>query len=330
MINLALFGAGRIGKVHAASVHANPAVRLAAVIDLHEPSAKALAEQYGAEVMTEDDVFRNKDIPAILICSATNTHAELIEKGARSGKVIFCEKPIDLSLDRVKACLEVVKEHNAKLFVGFNRRFDKNFRAVKNALDAGEIGRAELIQISSRDPGPPPIEYIKVSGGLYLDMMIHDLDIACWLMNETPVAISASGSSIVNKAIGEAGDVDTAIVTLEFAGGELAVITNSRRASYGYDQRIEVHGEKGMLQAENVTESTLIKSTEDGVTSQKPVYFFLERYEEAYAAELCQFIDVVTGKAESEVSGEDGERALMLADAAVRSLETGQKQIISG
>lgn len=328
MINLVLFGAGRIGKVHAATIHANDAVCLAGIVDVHEPSARALAEQYGAVVMSEDEVFANPDIPAILICSATNTHADLIEKAAKSGKAIFCEKPIDLNIERVRDCLTIVKEHNAQLFVGFNRRFDKNFRAVKAALNAGDIGKAELIQISSRDPAPPPVSYIKVSGGLFRDMMIHDLDIACWLMNETPVAVSASGSAIVDKAIGEAGDVDTAIVTLEFEKGELAVITNSRRASYGYDQRIEVHGEHGMLQAENILESSLVTSTATGVTSQKPQYFFLERYEDAYKAELNHFIDVITGKAESEIDGEDGARALLLADAAVRSLETGQKQSI--
>ncbi len=328
MIKLVLFGAGRIGKVHAATIHANEAVQLVGIVDVHEPSARALAEKYGAKVMSEEEVFQDKSIPAILICSATNTHADLIEKAAKSGKAIFCEKPIDLSLARVQECLSVVKENKAQLFVGFNRRFDKNFRAVKAALDAGEIGKAELLQISSRDPGPPPIDYIKVSGGLYRDMMIHDFDMACWLMNDTPVAVSASGSAIVDKAIGEAGDVDTAIVTLEFASGALAVITNSRRASYGYDQRIEVHGELGMLQAENVAESTLVKSTAEGVSSQKPLYFFLERYQEAYAAELNHFIDVVLGKVTSEVNGEDGERALVLADAALRALSTGQKQRI--
>lgn len=326
MLNVALFGAGRIGKVHAASLAKNPAVRLLAVIDVHEPSARALAEQYGAQVVSQEEVFANKEIAAILICSATNTHADLIEAGARSGKVIFCEKPIDLSLERVKSCLSVVKEHDAKLFVGFNRRFDKNFRALKDALRAGDIGKAELLQISSRDPGPPPLEYIKVSGGLFRDMMIHDLDMACWLMDDKPIAITASASSVVDKKIGEAGDVDTAIVTLEFESGALAVITNSRRASYGYDQRIEVHGEKGMLQAENVLESTVVKSTETGIISQKPLFFFLERYEAAYAAELDAFIKLATGEAEAEVSGEDGERALALADAALRALETGQKQ----
>lgn len=326
MLKIALFGAGRIGKVHAASLAKNPKVKLVAVVDVHEPSAKALAEQYGAKVFSQDEVFADASIKAILICSATNTHADLIEAGARRDKVIFCEKPIDLSLERVQACLKVVSDHKAKLFVGFNRRFDKNFRALKQALDAGEIGKAELLQISSRDPGPPPLEYIKVSGGLFRDMMIHDLDMACWLMNEKPVALSASASSLVDKHIGALGDVDTAIVTLEFESGALAVISNSRRASYGYDQRIEVHGEKGMLQAENVLESTLIKSNSDGIIHQKPLYFFLERYEGAYASELEAFIKLATGEADAEVSGADGERALRLADAALRSLETGQKQ----
>ena len=325
-VKVALFGAGRIGKVHAANLFRHSQAELSAVVDVHTPSAEALAAQYGAQVKSEAEVFADSAIDAILIGSATDTHAGLIEKGARAGKAIFCEKPIDLSVARVQACLEVVKEHGAKLFVGFNRRFDKNFRALKEALEEGSIGTPELVQITSRDPGPPQLSYIEVSGGLFKDMTIHDLDMACWLMGETPVKVSASGSCLVDTAIGEAGDIDTAVVTLEFAGGALAVISNSRRAAYGYDQRIEVLGSSGMLQADNVLESTLIKSSAAGVTGQKPLHFFLERYAEAYRAELDAFVTFVLGEANSEVSGEDGERALVLAEAAARALETGQTQ----
>ena len=328
MIPIALFGAGRIGKVHAANIARHPQTRLAAVVDVYAPAAEALAAQYGARVASAEEIFTDPDIPAILIGSATDTHADLIEAGARAGKTIFCEKPIDLSVERVQRCLQVVDEHKAKLFVGFNRRFDKNFRALKSALEHGHIGMPELVQITSRDPGPPPAEYIKVSGGLFKDMMIHDLDMACWLVGDSPVAVSASGSSLVSSDIAAAGDIDTAVVTLRFAGGALAVITNSRRAAYGYDQRIEVHGSNGMLQAGNVLENTLVKSNSSGVTSEKPLHFFLERYADAYRAELEHFVKVVQGEAEPEVSGLEGERALLLAEAAQRSLETGRVQTL--
>lgn len=326
MIPIALFGAGRIGKVHAANIARQPQTRLAAVVDVHAPAAAALAAQYSAAVASAEEVFADPAISAILIASATDTHADLIEAGARAGKTIFCEKPIDLSLERVQRCLEVVREQKAKLFVGFNRRFDKNFRALKTALIAGDIGTPELVQITSRDPGPPSADYIRVSGGLFKDMTIHDLDLACWLVGDAAVTVSASGSSLVDPGIGEAGDIDTAIVTLGFASGALAVITNSRRASYGYDQRVEVHGSGGMLQAGNVLENTVVKSDANGVVSQKPLHFFLERYKEAYREELEHFVRVVQGEAEPEVSGLEGERALVLAEAAEQALKTGRTQ----
>ena len=325
-LNVALFGAGRIGKVHAANLVLQPQARLVAVVDTHAPSAQALAAQVGAKVASAEEVFADSSIGAVLICSATDTHADLIEAGARAHKTLFCEKPVDLDLARVRACLEVVAEQGAQLFVGFNRRFDRNFRAVREALTKGEIGRPELVQITSRDPAPPPLSYVKASGGLFKDMMIHDLDLACWLLDETPVTVSASGGCLVDEAIGRAGDIDTAAVTLQFASSTLAVITNSRRASYGYDQRLEVHGATGMLQAHNVLENTVVKSTDAGVLGQKPLHFFLERYQDAYRAELEHFIQVALGHATPQVSGADGERALVLAEAAQRALESGQTQ----
>ena len=325
-LTVALFGAGRIGKVHAANLALQPQARLVAVVDTHAPSAQTLAAQTGAEVASTEEVFADPDIDAVLVCSATDTHADLIEGAARAGKTIFCEKPIDLDLKRVRACLKVVEQHNVRLFVGFNRRFDRNFRAVKEALAKGEIGRPELVQITSRDPAPPPPSYLAVSGGLFKDMMIHDLDLVCWLLGETPVRLSASGSCLVDEAIGQAGDIDTAVVTLQFAGGTLAVITNSRRASYGYDQRLEIHGATGMLQAHNVLENTVVKSSDAGVLTQKPLHFFLERYQDAYRTELEHFIQVALGNATPQVSGADGERALVLAEAAQRALETGRVQ----
>ena len=326
MVSVALFGAGRIGKVHAANIALHPQTRLAAVVDVYAPAAEALAAQYGARVATAAEVFADAKIPAVLIGSATDTHADLVEAGARAGKTIFCEKPIDLSAARVRRCLQVVDEHGAKIFVGFNRRFDKHFRALKTALSAGDVGTPELVQITSRDPGPPSASYLEVSGGLFKDMTIHDLDMACWLVGETPLEVSASGSSLVSPDVAAAGDVDTAVVTLKFASGALAVITNSRRASYGYDQRVEVHGSGGMLQMGNVLENTLVKSSANGVVGEKPLHFFLERYQDAYRAELAHFVKVVRGEAEPEVSGAEGERALVLAEAAGRALKTGQTQ----
>lgn len=324
---IALIGAGRIGKVHASGVAQHPQARLAAVVDVYAPAAGALADEYGARVASEDEVFADERIDAVLIASATDTHAELIERGARTGKAIFCEKPVDLSLERVQRCLATVEEHGARLFVGFNRRFDLHFQALKTALDRGDIGKPELLHITSRDPGPPPLDYVKVSGGLFRDMMIHDLDIARWLLGE-PVAVSASGSCLIDPAIGAAGDVDTATVTLKFAGGELALISNSRRASYGYDQRLEIHGSEGMLQVHNPPETQLVTSGAAGVVAQKPLPFFLERYAGAYRAELDAFIRMVLGGTEPEVSGVDGERALVLAEAALRAHESGQTQLL--
>lgn len=328
MTNIALFGAGRIGKVHAATVAQNPDCNLSAVVDVYAPAAEELADKYGAKVMSSEDVFADANIDAIIIGSATNTHADLIESGAKSGKFIFCEKPVDLDVKRVNDCLAVVAEHNAKLMVGFNRRFDTHFAELKKRLTAGDIGKAEIVTIISRDPEPPPVSYIEVSGGLYRDMMIHDFDMACWLMEQEPIAVSASGSCLVDKAIGEAGDVDTAVVTLDFPNGEIAVITNSRRATYGYDQRIEVHGSEGMLQANNVIESSVVSSKAAGVNSEKPMFFFLERYADAYASELNAFIDMIQGKDISIPTGDDGKRALVLADAAVASLKSGKKELL--
>jgi len=323
-LRLALFGAGRIGKIHAATIDANPDCELVSVVDIDESAAKEVANRYSSKVMTADEVFDDKNIEAVLICSAANTHADLIEKAARANKVIFCEKPIDLSLKRVQACLKVVEENSASLSLGFNRRYDNNFMAIKTALDEGEIGKAELITISSRDPGLPPMDYMKLSGGIFKDMMIHDFDMAVWLKGEMPVRLSAHASAIVEPSISEFGDFDTAVVSMEFADASLAVITNSRRASYGYDQRIEVHGEKGMLSMENVLENTVSISNEYGTNKAKPLHFFLERYMQAYANELNDFVSCFADGKKPKASGKDGENALILALAAEKSIKTGK------
>lgn len=325
MHNVGLIGAGRIGNVHAASIAANEKATLVAVADAYAPAAEKLAAAHSARVATVEEIMDDESIDMIMICSVTDTHAEYIERGARAGKAIFCEKPIHLQYERVKEVLSVVEETGAKLMVGFNRRFDPNFRALKKRMEEGAIGDVELVTIASRDPAPPPVEYAKGSGGLFRDMTIHDFDMARWLLDEEPVEVFASASALVTPEIGEFGDVDTAVVTLTCKSGKIAVITNSRRATYGYDQRIEVHGSKGMLSAGNVNENTVAEHSAAGVVSAKPLHFFLERYMPAFQAELTAFIEALDSGAEISPGGTAGIRSLMLADAAFTSLEQGRK-----
>jgi myo-inositol 2-dehydrogenase / D-chiro-inositol 1-dehydrogenase len=318
MLNTALLGAGRIAGVHATAISTHPGSRLVAVADINAEAATKLAAQYGAEARTTEAILADKAIDAVLIATSTDTHSDLIERAVAAGKAVLCEKPVDLSLARAQACL--AKVGSAPVMIGFNRRFDPNFAGLKAALDAGEIGKAELLSITSFDPAPPPVAYIKVSGGIFRDMMIHDFDMANFLMGAAPVAVSATGSSIVDPAIGAAGDVDTAVVTLTYADGRIAVIKNSRRAVYGYDQRVELLGSEGLLQAGNMLESTVVKSTTGGVTSAKPTYFFLERYMPAYRAEWAAFVVAVNAGQALPVTLQDGVAALAMAEAATLSL----------
>jgi myo-inositol 2-dehydrogenase/D-chiro-inositol 1-dehydrogenase len=261
---------------------------------------------------------------AVLIASPTPTHADYVEQAATAGRAVFCEKPIDLSEQRVRRCLAAVRSAGTILMTGFNRRFDPHFVSLKQRLDAGEIGALELLTIVSRDPAPPPLAYIASSGGLFLDMMIHDLDMARFLLGEEPVAVSAVASCLVDPAIGAAGDVDTALVTLRTASGRLCQISNSRRATYGYDQRIEAHGAAGLLQAGNVTATTVQVATASGFRSDPVLPFFLERYAAAYRAELDAFVRAVRGEAPASPDGIDGLRALLLANAAIEAANTGR------
>ncbi|MEO1701341.1 MAG: inositol 2-dehydrogenase [Pseudomonadota bacterium] len=327
-LKLALLGAGRIGKAHARAVSANPDATLSAVADAMPASAEALAKQYGCPVATIDEIEEDVSIDGVIICTPTPTHADLIEQFARAGKAIFCEKPIDLDVDRVRQCLVVVEKTGASLMVGFNRRFDPHFASAKTAITDGKIGKVELVQITSRDPAPPPIDYIKVSGGIFRDMMIHDFDMARFLLGEEPVNVFASGSVLVDPAIGEAGDVDTATATLTTASGKQCVITNSRRASYGYDQRIDVHGSLGSVTIDNQRDTSLELATSDGYIRAPLLNFFMERYERAYANEIADFVaNVRDGKASSP-NGVDGLQSLRIADAAVRSLQEGHSVAI--
>jgi len=319
MLKVGLLGAGRIAGVHARAITSHPGSRLVAVSDYIAENAQKLAEQYGCEARSTDAIIADPVIDAVLIATSTDTHSDLIEVATAAGKAVLCEKPVDLSLARARACLDAVNGSGKPVMMGFNRRFDPNFGALKAALDAGEIGKAELLSITSYDPAPPPVSYIKVSGGIFRDMMIHDFDMANFLMGDAPITISAVGSSIVDPAIGDAGDFDTAVVTLTYADGRIAVIKNSRRAVYGYDQRVELLGSEGLLQAQNMLENTVVKSTTAGVTGAKPTYFFLERYMPAYAAEWAAFVDAVKDDTALPVTLNDGVNALALAEAATLS-----------
>jgi myo-inositol 2-dehydrogenase/D-chiro-inositol 1-dehydrogenase len=324
MITFAQFGAGRIGAIHAANLAASGAARLRYVVDVNPAAAQKLAAHHGAQVADVATALGDPGVDAVIIASSTDTHADLAIAAARAGKAIFCEKPVDLSLKRVDACLAAVKKAGVPMLVGFNRRFDPNFAAVKERIRNGAIGNVEQVIISSRDPGLPPIAYLKVSGGQFRDMTIHDFDMARWLLGEEPVEVYAIGSCLVDPAVAKVGDTDSVMVLMKTASGKLCHINNSRRATYGYDQRIEVHGAKGRLLAGNRVATTVELADASAVTTEKPVYFFLERYADAYCAELAAFVEAVTKNKPMPVGAEDGRQAIVLAEAAVKSLRTGR------
>jgi myo-inositol 2-dehydrogenase/D-chiro-inositol 1-dehydrogenase len=325
MIRFGVIGAGRIGKVHATTIAANPNAKLAYVADAFKASAEELAARTGAEVAEAEDVINSSNVDAILIATPTPSHADLIEAAARAGKAILCEKPVSLSVDRINACLEIVEKNRSTLMIGFNRRFDPNFASLEARLRRGDIGAIEIVTITSRDPAPPPADYVKSSGGLFRDMMIHDFDMARFLMGEEFVVVNALGSSLVDTAIGAEGDVDTAAVQMQTASGRIAVITNSRRATYGYDQRIEVHGAAGMLAAKNIAATSVELSNANGISGDPVQHFFLERYAQAYANEINAFIETIdSGNPSPRPGGLDGLQAQKLAEAATVSWQTGR------
>jgi myo-inositol 2-dehydrogenase/D-chiro-inositol 1-dehydrogenase len=321
---IALIGAGRIGRIHAHNVVADGGARLRYVIDADAGAATRLAGETGAQVADVELALADPDIRAILVASPTDTHSSLIEAGVRAGKAVFCEKPLDLDVACAARALQTARDRQALLALGFNRRFDPAFARLQREIAGGRIGQVEVVSITSRDPSPPPATYVARSGGLFRDMMIHDLDMARWLLGEEPVSVFARGSALVDAAIGAAGDVDTAVVVLQTAGGRLAQITNSRRCSYGYDQRIEVFGSAGLVRADNVPATTVETADASGFSREPALPFFLERYAAAYRAELAEFLKALRGEPARLVSGQDGLRALQLADAAQRSLESGR------
>jgi myo-inositol 2-dehydrogenase / D-chiro-inositol 1-dehydrogenase len=323
MLTVGLLGAGRIGRIHGHNAASHPRARIAAVADASVGAAQALAAETGARVASVDAIIGDEAIGAVLVCTPTDSHAAFIERAAMAGKAVFCEKPISLDLARTERCLEVVREADGRLMVGFNRRFDPSFADLRRRIGEGEIGEVELVTILSRDPEPPPVSYIKTSGGLFRDMMIHDFDMARFLLGEEPVEVHATAACLVDPAIGEAGDVDTAAVLLKTASGKIAQISNSRRATYGYDQRIEVHGSLGLLAAGNRRATTVERATEAGYLREPALHFFLERYAEAYRAELDAFVTGVLDGRELVPGGDDGLRAQRLADAATEAVASG-------
>ena len=323
MIRIGILGCGRIGQVHARTLRSMDEAQIVAVSDFFPEAAEALAKTCGADLRSTDAIIASDDIDAVVVGTPTDTHFDIIKAAAAAGKAIFCEKPVDMSAGNIRTLIDHVEDAGVAFFTAFNRRFDPNFANVQKRIVAGEIGSVEIVTILSRDPSPPPISYITSSGGIFRDMMIHDFDMARFLLGEDPVSVFAVGSALVDPDIGKAGDVDTAAVTLTTASGKICQISNSRRATYGYDQRIEVHGSGGMLRAANVLENTVDVATASGFRAAPTMNFFLERYEAAYAIEMQTFIAHLADPSVAIPGIKDGLAAQVMADAAQHSLETG-------
>jgi myo-inositol 2-dehydrogenase / D-chiro-inositol 1-dehydrogenase len=322
MLNGALFGAGRIGRIHAKNAAARSDLKLKYIVDPNREAADPLARLTGAVVVDSDAALGDASVSGVIIASATNAHLDQALQAAAAGKAIFCEKPLDLDLARARNA--AVQLDRARILMGFNRRFDPHFQALKTRLDSGAIGRLESLSIISHDPAPPPIEYVRISGGLFKDMAIHDFDTARWLMGEDPEEVFTSASCLIDPAIADAGDVDTAKTLLRTAGGRLCVISNSRRSAYGYDQRIEAYGAMGSLRAGNVTESTVSTWGERGCASDALQNFFLDRYAEAYRREIAHFAAILRGESLPAVGYKDAVAALVLAEAAALSTKVNK------
>jgi myo-inositol 2-dehydrogenase/D-chiro-inositol 1-dehydrogenase len=324
MINVCLFGAGLIGSVHAANLARHSKVRFRYIVDPRPEAAKRIADLSGAAIVDVDTALNDPDLNAVMIASATQTHADLAMAAAQRGKAIFCEKPIDLDLGRTDACLTAVAQAGVIFQIGFNRRFDPSFRALKQRVDAGDIGSVEQVIITSRDPEPETEGALEAGGGVFREMTIHDFDMARNLLGEEPVELFATGSCLVAPYYARLGDYDTAMFVLRTASGRQCHINNSVRASYGYDQRIEVHGSEGMLMAGNRTPTAVQLYNAKAVSSDKPLFFFVERYGEAYAAELDHFVSCVESGRQPDVGAEDGRKAMILCEAALASAKSGR------
>lgn len=323
-LKVGVIGAGRIGKIHAENLATRvPNAEVVAIADVNLEAARELAEKLHVANVYSDyqQIMNDKNIDAVAICSSTDTHASLMIEAAQAGKHIFCEKPISQDLVTIDRAIEAVKKAGVKCQIGFNRRFDPNFKKVCEMVKEGKIGDLHILRIISRDPAPPPASYVKLSGGMFLDMTIHDFDMARYLSGSEVVEVYAAGGVMVDPAIGEAGDIDTALITLKFANGAIGTIDNSRKAVYGYDQRVEVFGSGGMVGVTNNTPNTSVYSNADGVVSEKPLYFFLERYMDSFIAEMRDFVDAVINDKPTPVTAPDGRKPVVIAMAAKKSLD---------
>ena len=329
-VNIAIFGVGRIGKIHLKNLLRFPGVSVVAVADTHYPAEEFKKEFKDVFFSSKpDEVLAMPEVEAVLICTPTSSHAPMIELALKSGKHIFCEKPVDLSLERTKALVDMANQSTVKLMLGFNRRFDPDFLQARRSIQAGRIGDIQIIKITSRDPGLPPLDYIKNSGGLFMDMAIHDFDMARYMMGKEVKEVYSRGLVLVDKQVGEVGDVDTALTTLIFEDDTYAVIDNSRKAIYGYDQRLEVFGNKGMIQVDNNQHNRNVISDADGIHHSLPLDFFMDRYAASYLNEIQFFIDALSKNETIPVSGNDGLKATIIAVAAKKSVLEGRPVAIS-
>lgn len=323
-IKIGVIGTGRIGKVHTETIVQNiPEAEIVTLADINISAAQKLADRFSIKSVSDDyrSIITNPVIDAVLICSPTDTHARFITEAAKAGKHIFCEKPIDLDLKIIQNALDVAEKNCVKLMVGFNRRFDSNFKKIKQMVVEGKIGEPHIIKITSRDPGPPPLGYIAASGGMFLDMTIHDFDMARFIVGSEVEEVFVAAGVMVNDEIGKAGDVDTAILTLKFENGTLGVIDNSRQAVYGYDQRVEIFGSEGMVKVDNNAPDNHDYYSRDGVHSSLPLNFFMDRYIEAYASEIKEFCRAVAENLPVSVGGKDGLLSVAIGLAAKKSFE---------
>ncbi|HDL5215375.1 TPA: inositol 2-dehydrogenase [Mannheimia haemolytica] len=325
MLKVGIIGAGRIGRVHSESISKYvKGAEIKAISDVKiTEELTAWAKSMGIPEVYDDykKILQDPEIDAVLVCSSTNTHAPISIEAAQAGKHVFCEKPVDADPAKIREVLSAVEKAGVKFQVGFNRRFDHNFKAIKDRVAAGDIGEPHVIRVTSRDPEAPPIEYVKVSGGMFFDMTIHDFDMIRYLSGSEVEEVFAVGTVLVNPEIGKAGDIDTAVITLKLKNGAIGVIDNSRKAAYGYDQRAEVFGSKGAIHITNDTGSTAVFSGENGVVAEKPKYFFLERYMQSFADEISCFVDSVVNDKPTLVNGNDGLQPVLIALAAKKSLE---------
>lgn len=331
-VRTAIIGAGRIGALHAANLAAGTTpLELAAVVE-PSPSKEFVAwsASHGVPLLGKvQDVLDDGDVAAVLICTPTDTHVDLIERASGRKKHIFCEKPVSSDIASARRAVETASAAGVTLQIGFNRRFDHNFAALRRAVLDGSVGAVEIVRVTSRDPGPPPVEYVRRSGGLFMDMTIHDFDMVRFLTGQEVEEVFARGASLVDPEIGRAGDIDTAVISIRFDGGALGIIENSRRAEYGYDQRAEIHGSRGAAVTANDAENTLVVSTSGGVVAQKPLHFFLERYRASFVSELAAFAEAVTSGRPAAVTGADGVAAMQIARACALSLADGRPVKVS-